>query len=46
LKGVFDEAAAAFFAVLDNYSLADLLQHPGKMREELGITNPRNEIRQ
>ena len=46
LKGVFDEATAAFFAVLDNYSLADLLQHPGKMREELGITNPRNEIRQ
>lgn len=32
LKGVLDEAAAAFFAVLDRYSLADLLKHPARMR--------------
>jgi Rrf2 family transcriptional regulator, nitric oxide-sensitive transcriptional repressor len=35
LKGVFDEAAAAFFAVLDGYSLADLLRHPAPMRAVL-----------
>ena len=37
LKGVFDEAAEAFFAVLDGYTLADLLQQPSRMRTALGI---------
>lgn len=37
LKGVLDEAAAAFFAVLDGYSLADLMKQPSKMRTVLGI---------
>lgn len=37
LKDVLDEAAAAFFAVLDDYSLADLLKQPSKMRAALGI---------
>lgn len=37
LRGVLDEAAAAFFAVLDGYSLADLLQHPSKMRAALRL---------
>ncbi len=35
LKGVLDEAAAAFISVLDGYSLADLLKRPDKMRAEL-----------
>ena len=37
LKAVLDEAAAAFFAVLDDYSLADLLKQPAKMRAALAI---------
>lgn len=37
LKRVLDEAAAAFFAVLDGYSLADLIQQPARMRTTLGI---------
>ena len=37
LKGVLDEAAAAFFAVLDDYTLADLLKQPSKMRAVLEI---------
>lgn len=37
LKGVLDEAAAAFFAVLDCYTLADLVKQPEKMRKVLGI---------
>lgn len=37
LKDVLDEAASAFFAVLDDYSLADLLKQPSKMRTALGI---------
>jgi Rrf2 family nitric oxide-sensitive transcriptional repressor len=37
LKGVLGEAAAAFFAVLDRYSLADLLKQPSKMKSVLGI---------
>ncbi|MGA9450163.1 MAG: Rrf2 family transcriptional regulator [Verrucomicrobiia bacterium] len=37
LKGVLDEAAAAFFAVLDDYTLADLLRQPSRMRAVLGI---------
>jgi Rrf2 family nitric oxide-sensitive transcriptional repressor len=37
LKGVLDEAAAAFFAVLDRYSLADLVKQSTKMKAVLGI---------
>jgi Rrf2 family nitric oxide-sensitive transcriptional repressor len=37
LKDVLDEAAAAFFAVLDDYTLADLLKQPAKMRAALAI---------
>lgn len=37
LKDVLDEAAEAFFAVLDAYTLADLLRKPGKMRAALGL---------
>lgn len=37
LKGVLDEAATAFFEVLDRYSLADLVRKPAKMRTLLGI---------
>ncbi len=37
LKGVLDEAAAAFFGVLDGYSLADLIRQPAKMRAVLRI---------
>lgn len=37
LKGVLDEAAAAFFAVLDGYTLADLLKQPSKMRAVLKL---------
>ncbi len=35
LKGVLDEAAAALFTVLDGYTLADLVQHPSRMRSAL-----------
>ncbi len=37
LKGVLDEAAAAFFGVLDSYTLADLIRRPYKLRAELRI---------
>lgn len=37
LKGVLDEAADAFFAVLDGYTLADLLKQPAKMRDALRL---------
>ncbi len=37
LKGALDEAAGAFFAVLDGYSLADLLRRPSRMRATLGM---------
>jgi len=37
LKGVLDEAAAAFFTVLDGYTLADLVRQPARMRAVLGI---------
>ena len=37
LKGVLDEAAAAFFAVLDGYSLAELVKRPARMRAVLEI---------
>jgi len=37
LKGVLDEAAAAFFAVLDSYSLSDLMQPSFEMKKLLEI---------
>ncbi len=37
LKGVLDEAAAAFFSVLDSYTLADLVKQPSKLRAVLEI---------
>jgi Rrf2 family transcriptional regulator, nitric oxide-sensitive transcriptional repressor len=37
LKGVLDEAAAAFFSVLDAYTLADLVKQPNRMRAALRI---------
>lgn len=37
LKDVLDEAAGAFFAVLDDYSLADLTQRPSRLRTALGM---------
>jgi DNA-binding IscR family transcriptional regulator len=37
LKGVLDKAAAAFFAVLDDHTLADLMQQPSRMRAALGL---------
>ena len=37
LKSVLDEAAAAFFAVMDRYTLADLVKQQSKMRAVLGL---------
>jgi len=37
LKDALDEAAAAFFGVLDDYSVADLLKQPAKMRAALAL---------
>lgn len=37
LKGALDEAAGAFFAVLDRYSLADLVGEPKGMRAALRL---------
>jgi len=37
LKGVLDEAADAFFHVLDSYSLADLVKQQTKMNSVLGL---------
>ncbi len=37
LKSALDEAAAAFFRVLDHYSLADLVKQPAKMRAALRV---------
>jgi DNA-binding IscR family transcriptional regulator len=37
LKGVLDEAAAAFFAVLDGYTVADLVKQPSRIRVALQI---------
>lgn len=37
LKGVLDEAAAAFFAVLDNYTLADLVKQQSRIRAVLQL---------
>lgn len=33
LKGILDEAAGAFFEVLDGYTLADLIKRPGKLHK-------------
>lgn len=38
LRGVLDEAAAAFFAVLDGYSLKDLMQQTSEMNKLLKIS--------
>jgi len=38
LRGVLDEAAAAFFAVLDGYSLKDLMQQTSEMKKSLNIS--------
>lgn len=40
LKGVLDEAAAAFFAVLDEHRLDDLVKHPARMRAALAVGLP------
>ena len=40
LRGVLDEAAAAFFAVLDGYSLKDLMQNTSGMKKLLKIPPP------
>lgn len=37
LKVVLDEAAVAFFAVHDGYTLADLVKQPAKLRALLEI---------
>ncbi len=37
LKRVLDEAASAFFAVLDNYTLADLVKPPSKIKALLQL---------
>lgn len=37
LRGVLDEAASAFFTVLDRYTLADLIKQPSKMRAVLQV---------
>lgn len=37
LRGVLDEAATAFFTVLDRYTLADLIKQPTKMRALLQL---------
>ncbi|MBW7895398.1 MAG: Rrf2 family transcriptional regulator [Opitutaceae bacterium] len=37
LKVALDEAAAAFFAVLDGYTLADLIRQPTRLRAVLGL---------
>lgn len=37
LKGVLDEAANAFFGVLDSYTVADLMKQPARMRAVLAF---------
>ena len=37
LRGVLDEAASAFFTVLDRYTLADLIKQSSKMRAVLQL---------
>lgn len=38
LKSALDEAAGAFFAVLDGYSLAHLMAKPAPLRRALGLS--------
>lgn len=38
LKGVLNEAAAAFFGVLDNYTIADLVAEPSQLRRALALS--------
>jgi Rrf2 family nitric oxide-sensitive transcriptional repressor len=45
LRGILDEAAKAFFDVLDDYTLADLIQRPSRMRFALGLDRPRSRKR-
>lgn len=40
VRGVLIEARDAFLAVLDRYSLADMLQRPAEMRQVLRIMEP------
>lgn len=37
IKGILDEAAAAFFQVLDGYTLADLVSEPSALRGALAL---------
>ena len=37
MKSMFDEAAEAFFNVLDAYSLADLVTKPSALRRTLAL---------
>lgn len=37
LRGVLHEALMAYFAVLDNYTIADIVKEPGAYRELLNI---------
>lgn len=38
LRRVLDEASAAFFKVLDNHTLADLVKQPSNMRRALNLS--------
>ncbi len=40
LKGILDEAAVAFFDVLDRYTLADLMEKSTALREVLNLREP------
>jgi Rrf2 family nitric oxide-sensitive transcriptional repressor len=41
LKGVLHEAASAFFKVLDDHSLADLIEQPSQLKRALALgSNP------
>ena len=37
LRGILDEAAGAFFSVLDSYSLADLIKQPSRLKHTLSL---------
>ena len=39
LRGPLEEALAAFMAVLDRYTLADLMENPGRMRRMRRLLN-------
>lgn len=40
LKGVLSEASAAFFKVLDNYTIADLVKNEVEIKRSLGMEVP------